>query len=27
VKRESLSVPLVGSGKLYGIAAVTGKCP
>lgn len=27
VKRESLSVPLVGNGKLYGIAAVTGKCP
>jgi len=27
LKRESLSVPLVGNGKLYGIAAVTGKCP
>jgi len=27
VKRESLPVPLHGNGKLYGIAAVTGKCP
>lgn len=26
-KKESLSVPLIGNGKLYGIAAVTGKCP
>jgi len=27
MKRESLPVPLHGNGKLYGIAAVTGKCP
>jgi len=27
VKRVSLPVPLHGNGKLYGIAAVTGKCP
>lgn len=27
IKKESLSVPLVGNGKLYGIAAVTGRCP
>lgn len=27
MKRESLPVPLVSNGKLYGIAAVTGKCP
>lgn len=27
LKRESLPVPLHGNGKLYGIAAVTGKCP
>ncbi|XP_050523369.1 nidogen isoform X2 [Daktulosphaira vitifoliae] len=27
IKRESLFVPSVGNGKLYGIAAVTGRCP
>lgn len=27
VKKESLSVPFVSNSKLYGITAVTGKCP